>query len=77
MPDHTLDVTGLTCPLPVLKANKALRPLPPGATLLVLATDPASAEDFPVFCRETGTELVESSNDGAVYRFLLRKLAVT
>ena len=66
---------GLTCPLPVLKANKALRGLPPGARLTVLATDPATTKDFSAFCQETGHELVSSEESGGVYRFVLRRRA--
>jgi tRNA 2-thiouridine synthesizing protein A len=68
-----LDVQGLICPLPVLKANKALRGLPPGAELTVLATDPAARQDFPAFCRETGHELVSVTEEGGVLRFVLRR----
>jgi len=75
MSDTTLDVQGLTCPLPVLKANKALRSLPPGARLTVLATDPASVKDFSAFCQETGHELLSFGESDGVYRFLLRKRA--
>jgi tRNA 2-thiouridine synthesizing protein A len=73
MPDTLLDVQGLTCPLPVLKANKALRGLPPGARLTVLATDPASAKDFAAFCQETGHLLLASSEAAGVWRFELQK----
>ena len=74
MSETLLDVRGLTCPLPVLKANKALRGLAPGARLTVLATDPASVKDFQAFCRETGHALVAFSEDaGGVYRFTLRR----
>ncbi len=75
MPDTLLDVQGLSCPLPVLKANKALRGLPPGAELTVLATDPATQADFRAFCTETGHELVAATQEGAVYRYTLRKRA--
>ena len=70
----TLDATGLLCPLPVLKARRALKPLPPGAVLEVLATDPGAVKDFEHFCRTTGCELLEASDqpDG-VLRFRLRK----
>jgi tRNA 2-thiouridine synthesizing protein A len=70
-----LDATGLICPLPVLRANRALRPLPPGALLVVRATDPAAREDFPAFCRQTGHELVSLSEEGPVLVFTLRKRA--
>ncbi len=70
----TLDVQGLSCPLPVLKANKALRGMAPGATLTVLATDPAAAKDFAAFSQETGHELLSSTaEEGGVLRFVLRR----
>lgn len=75
MTDKTLDVKGLNCPLPILRAKKTLKDMPPGGVLEVLATDPGSLEDFPAFCRSTGDELVESSADGGVYRFLIRRAA--
>lgn len=75
MSETLLDVQGLTCPLPVLKANKALRGLPPGARLTVLATDPASVKDFSAFCQETGHALVSFAEAEGVYRFVLRKRA--
>ena len=69
-----LDVQGLSCPLPVLKANKALRGMPPGATLTVLATDPASAKDFAAFSEETGHELLSSTKEeNGLFRFVLRR----
>jgi tRNA 2-thiouridine synthesizing protein A len=72
--DATLDATGLLCPLPVLKARRALRPLAPGAVLEVLATDPGAIQDFQHFCQTTGCELLEASEqpDG-VLRFVMRK----
>jgi tRNA 2-thiouridine synthesizing protein A len=76
MSDTILDVQGLTCPLPVLKANKALRSLEPGARLTVLATDPASVKDFRAFAAETGHALVAFSEAKGVYTFTLRKRAV-
>lgn len=75
MSDTVLDVKGLTCPLPVLKANKALRALPGGARLTVLATDPASLADFQAFCAETGHELLATETVAGVFRFSLRKRA--
>jgi tRNA 2-thiouridine synthesizing protein A len=73
MSDAVLDVQGLTCPLPVLKANKALRALPPGARLTVVATDPASVKDFQAYAKETGHALVAFSEDRGVFRFTLKK----
>ena len=73
MNETILDVKGLTCPLPVLKANKALRGMAGGARLTVLATDPASVGDFNAFCRETGHALLAFSEDQGSYRFVIRK----
>jgi tRNA 2-thiouridine synthesizing protein A len=71
--DATLDATGLLCPLPVLKARRALKPLAPGAVLEVLATDPGAVKDFAHFCTTTGCELLESSEQpGGVLCFRLR-----
>ena len=70
--DQTLDAKGLNCPLPILKTKKALKELPVGNVLEVLSTDPGSVADFDAFCRTTGNELIESSSDGGVYRFLIR-----
>jgi tRNA 2-thiouridine synthesizing protein A len=73
MSETILDVQGLTCPLPVLKANKALRALPPGARLVVIATDPASVKDFQAYVQETGHALVAFSEERGVFRFTLKK----
>jgi tRNA 2-thiouridine synthesizing protein A len=72
--DARLDATGLLCPLPVLKAKRALRPLAPGAVLEVLATDPGAVKDFEHFCAATGCAMLESTElPGGVLRFLLKK----
>ncbi len=69
-----LDATGLLCPLPVLKARRALKAVAPGGVLEVLATDPGAVKDFEHFCQTTGCELLESSEQsGGVWRFRLRK----
>ena len=75
MPDKTLDVKGLRCPLPLLKARKALYALPEGATLEVLATDPGAVADFTAFSEATGNALLDHSETGGVYRFVLRRSA--
>ena len=75
-PDSTLDATGLLCPLPVLKARRALKAVPAGGLLEVLATDPGATKDFEHFCQTTGCELVMAAEqEGGVLRFLLRKPA--
>ena len=75
MGEAVLDVKGLICPLPILRARKALRNVPIGATLRVLATDPGADEDFAAFCRTTGHELVESKNEGGSFSFLIKRSA--
>jgi tRNA 2-thiouridine synthesizing protein A len=75
MADQTLDAKGLNCPLPILKARKALQEVPDAGTLEVLATDPGSIADFEAFCRQTGNELVEHSEADGIYRFLIKKTA--
>ena len=75
MADKTLDTKGLTCPLPILKARKALSEMPKGATLEILATDPGSEPDFKAFCESTGNTLIESGQSGGVYRFLIQHSA--
>ena len=69
----TLDVKGLQCPMPLLKAKKALNDLAPGELLRVVATDPGSVKDFKVFSRQSGHELIESEDNDGVYSYLLRK----
>jgi tRNA 2-thiouridine synthesizing protein A len=68
-----LDVTGLSCPMPLLKAKRALNELPAGACLRVVATDPGSVRDFEVFAKQSGNELLESSAASGRFVFLLRK----
>ena len=75
MADHTLDAKGLNCPLPILKARKALKEVSADGTLEILATDPGSVADFEAFCRQTGNELLEHSEDDGVYRFLIKHTA--
>lgn len=70
-----LDVKGLACPLPVLRANKALRGLGSGERLRVLATDPASLADMQAFCRTTGHALLSVSEKDGVHSFLIQKKA--
>ncbi|MDI9850202.1 sulfurtransferase TusA family protein [Rhodoblastus sp. 17X3] len=75
MADKTLDAKGLNCPLPILRAKKTLKEVPAGGTLEILATDPGSVADFAAFCRTTGNELIESTSDGGVYRFVIKHVA--
>lgn len=73
MNETVLDVKGLSCPLPVLRANRALRGLSPGARLRVLATDRAAVADFQSFCRETGHALLAFSEEAGTFSFLIRR----
>ena len=73
MSDITLDTRGLRCPLPVLRARKAMQQVAPGEVLLVLATDPGTVRDFDAFCAATGHELVERSTQAGEYTFRIRK----
>ena len=75
MATQTLDTKGLNCPLPILKAKKALGGLSTGDTLEVLSTDPGSVKDFEAFCRQTGNELLESNEDSGVFSFLIKHTA--
>jgi tRNA 2-thiouridine synthesizing protein A len=72
---ETLDARELKCPLPVLKARRAMKSVAPGELLTVLATDPGAPKDFEHFCATTGCELVENSERDGVFRIVLRKPA--
>ncbi|MGA2492122.1 MAG: sulfurtransferase TusA family protein [Roseiarcus sp.] len=69
----TLDLRGLHCPLPILRAKKALRALPAGGALEVFADDPLSPVDFEAFCQASGDTLVENVESDGVFRFLIRR----
>jgi len=69
----TLDTSGLRCPLPVLRARKAMKSLASGDVLEVQATDPDSQQDFRAFCETTGYELLEDRVEGEVFVFRIRK----
>ena len=69
-----IDTRGLNCPLPILKAKKALADMSSGQVLKVVATDPGSVRDFQAFARQTGNELLEqSSNDSEFGHYLRRR----
>jgi tRNA 2-thiouridine synthesizing protein A len=74
MADKVLDAKGLNCPLPILKAKKALKEIEAGQVLQVLSTDPGSVADFQAFSRTTGNELMEHSEEGGVFTFLIKKV---
>jgi len=68
-----LDATGLKCPLPVLRARKAMKSVATGGLLEVHATDPSSVQDFQSYCRTTGDELVNARQEGDTFIFEIRK----
>lgn len=68
-----VDTKGLKCPLPVLRARKAMKSLAAGDLLEVESTDPSSVQDFQSFCETTGDELVAWHEDAGVYSFQIRK----
>jgi len=71
--DSELDARGLNCPLPILRAKKAITGLDSGQVLKVVATDPGSVKDFEAFCRQTGDELLESGEAEGEFVFHIRK----
>ena len=71
--DSEVDARGLNCPLPILKAKKALADMASGELLRVVATDPGSARDFQAFARQTGNELVEQTTVGKEFVHVLRR----
>ncbi|HHQ42000.1 MAG TPA: sulfurtransferase TusA family protein [Chromatiales bacterium] len=71
--DQELDASGLNCPLPILRAKKALAGLQSGQVLHVIATDPGSVKDFEAFAKQTGNELLESKEEGGKFHFLIKK----
>ena len=73
MSETLLDVKGMSCPLPVLRANRSLRSMAPGERLRVLATDRAAIADFKAFCQETGHALVAMSEEAGVLSFVIRR----
>lgn len=73
MADQTLDAKGLNCPLPILKAKKALKGMESGQVLEILSTDPGSIADFSAFCNQTGHQLLSSNTEGDVYTFEIKR----
>lgn len=71
--DQELDARGLNCPLPILRAKKALATLSSGQVLRIVATDPGATKDFEAFSKQTGNPLLSSEAAGNEYIFLIRK----
>ncbi len=73
MANQELNAEGLNCPLPIIKAKKALKGMTPGDVLSIRATDPGSVADFAAFCNQTGNELVSQSQDGDIYTYEIKR----
>ena len=71
--DQELDASGLNCPLPILRAKKALGTMGSGQVLRIIATDPGSVKDFDAFAKQTGNQLMESGEEGGKFVFLIKK----
>jgi tRNA 2-thiouridine synthesizing protein A len=70
---QTLDVKGLSCPLPIVKTAQAVKSMESGEVIEVFATDPGAVPDFDAWCRTTGNRLVEKTEEDGVFRFLVQK----
>ena len=71
--DKEIDLSGLNCPLPILRTKKALAELQSGQVLKVVATDPATPKDFDAFARQTGNTLLQSAEEAGKFLFWLRR----
>ena len=71
--DQELDASGLNCPLPILRAKKSLAAMDSGQVLHIIATDPGAVKDFEAFAKQTGNELMDSSEDSGKFHFLMKK----
>lgn len=71
--DKELDARGLNCPLPILRAKKALTDMTTGQVLKILATDPGAVKDFQAFARQTGNELLSSDAADKEFTFFLKR----
>jgi tRNA 2-thiouridine synthesizing protein A len=71
--DMELDARGLNCPLPILRAKKSMNELAPGQVLRIVATDPGSVKDFEAFSKQTGNQLLESTEEKGEFVYLLKK----
>lgn len=71
--DKELDARGLNCPLPILRAKKALTDMQTGQVLKIVATDPGSVKDFQAFSKQTGNELVSHSENNREFTFFMKR----
>ncbi len=73
VPDHTLDVKGLACPMPIIKLSKLVKSIEIGQIVEVLATDPGSIPDIAAWSNQTGNEILKQEKDGKVFVFYVKK----
>ena len=73
--DHELDARGLNCPIPILRTKKFLTTMEVGKIVRIMATDPGSVKDFEAFARQTGNELLSSTEVEGEFQFTLKKLS--
>lgn len=71
--DQELDARGLNCPLPILRAKKTLNGMTAGEVLKIISTDPGSVKDFEAFASQTGNELLDSTEEGGEFHFMMKK----
>ena len=71
--NEELDAKGLNCPLPILRAKKAVSKLDAGQVLKIVATDPGSVKDFEAFCNQTGNKLLDTASNGGEFTFFIEK----
>jgi tRNA 2-thiouridine synthesizing protein A len=71
--DETLDCLGLMCPAPIVKLSKKMKQMESGKILELLADDEGALEDVPAWCRKMGNELLETTTEGSVYKFYIKK----
>jgi tRNA 2-thiouridine synthesizing protein A len=71
--DKELDARGLNCPLPILRAKKSLAEMQPGQVLKIVSTDPGSVKDFSAFAKQTGNELLSSSENNKEFEFFMKR----
>ncbi len=69
----TVDAKGLSCPMPIVKTAQAVKAVPAGELIEVLATDPGSVKDFAAWTRSTGNQIIEQGEDDGVYRFVIQR----
>ena len=72
--DQTLDCSGLSCPMPILKLAKGIKNIDVGQVLEMLATDPGSKTDVPAWCEKTGNEFIESDEEKGTFKYYIRRV---